>query len=314
MPHVASGGFWPSQSSLLTGLTPALRRHAAFAQQRVTMNLGVGLGALVGGLIATTDRPSSFTLLFLIDAATFLAFVAILSRVRPPERGAGDGADVSGGYRQVLRHGAFVRFALLNVIFIAAGIAPLVELFPAFAKNQGHVGESAIGLIFFLNTVVIVLAQLPIAKLLEGTRRMRVLAGMSALWAASWLLVLAGGAIFAAGAAATVFVVALTVFAIGECLHGVVQGPLVADLAPAHLTGRYMAISSLTWQIGFVVGPAGGGFLLGAAPFALWPLAAAICVVAGAYALALERGLPARLVRTPGGRATPALVPDDVAV
>src|SRR4051812_25921506 len=47
-----SAGFWPSQSTLVSRLTPAARRHAAFAQQRLTMNLGIGLGGLVGGLIA----------------------------------------------------------------------------------------------------------------------------------------------------------------------------------------------------------------------------------------------------------------------
>ncbi|MDX6410914.1 MAG: hypothetical protein QOE91_430, partial [Gaiellaceae bacterium] len=34
-----SGSFWPSQSSMLTGLTPATGRHASFALQRLTMNL-----------------------------------------------------------------------------------------------------------------------------------------------------------------------------------------------------------------------------------------------------------------------------------
>src|SRR5206468_11566203 len=37
---IGSGAFWPSQSSLLTRLTPTARRHAAFAQPRVPMNLG----------------------------------------------------------------------------------------------------------------------------------------------------------------------------------------------------------------------------------------------------------------------------------
>ena len=50
---LGSGSFWPSQSSLVTGLTPANRRHSAFATQRLTMNLGVALGGLVGGFIAS---------------------------------------------------------------------------------------------------------------------------------------------------------------------------------------------------------------------------------------------------------------------
>ena len=54
---IGSAGFWPSQSTLISRLTPGDRLHAAFAQQRVTMNLGVGLGGLAGGFIASVaDR------------------------------------------------------------------------------------------------------------------------------------------------------------------------------------------------------------------------------------------------------------------
>ena len=73
---IGVGGFWPSQSTLLAGLTPPEQRPAAFAMQRVVMNLGIGLGALTGGLIAATDSPGSFTALFLLDAATFLVYAA----------------------------------------------------------------------------------------------------------------------------------------------------------------------------------------------------------------------------------------------
>ncbi|HLG07799.1 MAG TPA: MFS transporter, partial [Gaiellaceae bacterium] len=51
---VGVGGFWPSQSTLIAGLTPTDQRPAAFAMQRVVMNLGIGLGALTGGVIAAT--------------------------------------------------------------------------------------------------------------------------------------------------------------------------------------------------------------------------------------------------------------------
>ena len=79
-----SAGFWPSQSTLIARLTPAARRHAAFAQQRVTMNLGIGLGGLTGGLIASVSHPGSFTVLFLVDAATFLAYVGVLALIHDP--------------------------------------------------------------------------------------------------------------------------------------------------------------------------------------------------------------------------------------
>ena len=83
---VGNGGFRPSQSSLTAGLTPPEKRHKAFAVQRVMMNLGIGLGGLTGGLIATTSNPTTFTVLFLLDASTFLVFIAALAFVPEPRR------------------------------------------------------------------------------------------------------------------------------------------------------------------------------------------------------------------------------------
>jgi predicted MFS family arabinose efflux permease len=295
---VGNAGFWPSQSALLAGLTPPARRHAAFALQRVTRNLGIGLGGVAGGLIATTSSPGSFTVLFLVDAATFLVFVAMLAFVPEPELPAEDESLAPGRYADVLRDRIFLGIVVLNVLFVSAGYAQF-ELLPVFAKNEAGVTEAGIGLIFFVNTLVIVLAQFPVSKGLEGRRRMPALAVMCALWAGAWIVVLLGGHWLEAAAAAAAFALAAIVFGFGECFQGPVQGALVADLAPPRLRGRYMAVSTISWDIGFVVGPAVGGFVLQAEPLALWPLAGVVCLLAGAGALALERDLPRELRLTP---------------
>jgi MFS family permease len=293
-----NAGFWPSQSTLLAGLTPQSRRHGAFALQRVSRNLGIGIGGVVGGLIATTSNPTSFTVLFLVDASTFLLFLGALAFVPEPIAPTAREDREAGRYSEVLRHRAFLGLVVLNVLFVSAGYAQF-ELLPAFAKNEAGVTEKGIGVIFFLNTLVIVLAQFPVSKALEGRRRMRALAAMTVLWAAAWLVVFAGGHRLETAAAAAVFGLAAVVFGLGECFQGPVQGALVADLAPERLRGRYMAVSAISWDIGFIIGPAVGGFVLGAEPLALWPAAAAVCLVAGAGALALERDIPRRLRLTP---------------
>ncbi len=293
-----NGAFWPSQSTLLAGLAPRERRHAAYALQRVSRNLGIGLGGLTGGLIATTTDPSSFTVLFLVDAATFLAFVAVLPFVPDPDLPPLEEGARPGRYLDVLRDRLLLGIVALNVLFVSAGYAQ-IELLPAFAKNEAGVTEKAIGLIFLLNTLVIVLAQLPIAHQLEGRRRMPALALMTVLWATSWLIVLVSGATLESVAAAIGFALAGVVFGLGECFQGPTQGALVADLAPPRLRGRYMALSTMSWEIGFVIGPAIGGFILDHQPLALWPLAACVCLLAGVGALALERGIPPRLRLTP---------------
>ncbi len=295
---IGSGTFWPSVSVVLTSLTPPEKRHHAFAVQRVALNLGIGLGGLTGGLIVSSAHPSSFTVLFLVDAATFVGMIFVLPFVPEPELEEALDIERHIGYRSVVKDRVLLRMLGLNVVFIAAGYAPL-ELLPVFAKNHNGVSERWIGLIFFFDTMALVAAQLPVARFVEGKSRMRMLAIVPASFALCWLIVLAGGAWLDGTEAAVVFVVAASIFGFGSCFHGPTQAALVADLAPPRLRGRYMALSSMSWEIGFVIGPAVGGLVLATEPLALWPLAAAALGLAVFGVLGSERRLPPALRRTP---------------
>jgi predicted MFS family arabinose efflux permease len=294
---VGNGAFWPSQSTLLAGLAPVDRRHAAYGLQRVSRNLGIGLGGLTGGLIATTESATSYTVLFALDALTFLVFIAVLAFVPEPPVPAREGG-LGGRYRDVVRDRVFLGIVGLNALWVAAGYA-VFELLPVYAKNEAGVTEKAIGVIFFVNTVAIVVGQLPLVKLLEGRRRMRALAFMTLVWANAWLVVLGGGVWFEGAAAALVFALGAVIFGFGECFHGPTQGALVADLASDRVRGRYMAFSTLSWEVGFAIGPAVGGVVLSTSPNVLWVLAAATCLLAGLGATLLERRVPVALRLTP---------------
>jgi MFS family permease len=165
-----------------------------------------------------------------------------------------------------------------------------------------------VGVIFAVNTALIVVLQLPISRAIEGRRRMRALALMPALWVVAWLLVDGGVRAFDATAAFVVVALAAGLFGIGECFHGPAHQALVADIAPGHLRGRYFAVHSLSWGLAGTVGPAAGGFLLARAPFALWIVAAGVCLGAAAGALALERLVPQKLRRIPSGEALPPVL------
>ena len=293
-----SAGFWPSQSTLISRLTPAARRHAAFAQQRVTMNLGIGLGGLAAGLIAHVDDPTTFTVLFVLDALTFLAYVVVLAFIRDPGVDPSEVGETPASYRAVLRHKTFLGLWTLNFLFVFAGYS-LFNLLPVFARDESGLSERQIGAIFFVNTAVIVIAQLPLTRWIEGRRRMRALALMPLLWAVAWLLVDGAGYWLTAGSAFAVIALAALILGVGECFHGPAHQALVSDIGPPSLRGRYFAVHSLSWGLAGTLGPALGGFILAAAPFVLWPLASAVCLVAAAGVLAIERYIPPRLQRIP---------------
>jgi len=129
---------------------------------------------------------------------------------------------------------------------------------PVYARDHVGVGESAIGLLFLVNSLLIIGGQLPVARAVEGHRRGRMLALMSLAFAACWLLVL--------GSSWWFLLAAIVALSAGECLYDSVRSPLVADLAPPGVGGRYLAAAGLSWQLGFIVGPATGAALLGLSP------------------------------------------------
>lgn len=205
----------------------------------------------------------------------------------------------------MLRDRAFVRLLALNFTFVISSVALINSMFPVFARNQGRVSEDTIGLLFLLNAILIIAAQLPVAKAIEGHRRARGLAIMCLLFAAAWTLVELAG--LTPALAIALLLAGIACLSIGECLYDSIYGPLVADLAPEGTTGRYMAASGVTWQFGFITAAAVGGTILGAEPLALWPLIAAVALAAGAYSLRFESSLAPVTRWTPRREPPPVL-------
>jgi MFS family permease len=118
------------------------------------------------------------------------------------------------------------------------------------------------------------------------------------------LLVLAAGYLeLRVGEAALVAAVVLV--GTGECLHTTALMPLVADLAPPALRGRYMAATGLSWWLGLALAPTLGTQLLSLSPPATMLVAAAVALGAALSALALEPHVPeaARLTPRPAAGA-----------
>jgi MFS family permease len=292
-----NGAFYPSQASLLASLSPATARHIAFSVQRTVYNLGSGIGGLLGGLIASISSAGSFDVLFFINAATFVLYMVVLTRITSP--GPAPGSQGVRRYRAVLRDRPFLGILLVNAALITFGYAIFETLTPVYSRNYAGVSETAIGIFFLINTWLIVVLQMPIARAIEGRRRMHMVLILAVSWSSGMLMVLAAGSWLSGATAAVLIGAAFVLFSVGESVQGTVVSPMAADLAPRHLEGRYMALVSFTWQLGLAVGPATGGFLLGASPVALWGGAAVVCLLAGIYGTVLQRSLPKRAGRTP---------------
>jgi Major Facilitator Superfamily. len=207
---------------------------------------------------------------------------------------------MSGGYRQVARDRAFLWLLALTAVLVAAAYAQVATMLPLYVKEHAAVSEAGIGAIFLVNTLVLVVAQLPFAKALGGRNRLHALALAGAMFSATCFGILAAGTWLDGTRAVVALCLVIVVFSVAECLHGAVNNPLVADLAPPALIGRYMALRTSAWQVGFLAGPALGSLLLVRSPTALWTGAAAACAIAAAGFLLLDRRIPRAAAVSPG--------------
>jgi MFS family permease len=310
---IGNAGLWAPQAAILSRLTTPERRQRVFGLQFMLLNLGIGLGGLVGAAVVDVNRPMTFTVLYAANALTFLAYavaVAGVHGVSGPEAHEPDDDDGPGGYLQVLRDRRLRRYVLGALLLLTCGYGSMEVGIPVFMTEEAGLPINAIGIVFFFNTLVIVVAQVWVIKRIEGRSRSKVLLLVAIAWAACWVL-LAASSLVSAVAAAIVITIGVSIFAVGETLWSPVAPSLVNDFAAPHLRGRYNAVGGLVWSVAGAIGPAFAGLLLGAGLGVLWALlVAAGALVAGFVLLAL-RGL---LTPAEDGRLEPAASGDSLGV
>ena len=291
---VGNGALQPSQSALLAALAPPQLRHRVIAVSRVATNVGFGLGGGLGGLVAAHGLAGLMAL-FLGNAASYLLYVAVLATAVAAEPRV---EPIPGGYRHVLRDEAFVWLAGINVAVIAVGWGFFSWVVPQYAHANLGLSSALIGLLLLTDAFTVAIAQIPVSRVLEGRRRTTAIAISAAIFAGSFLLVAAVGWM-PAGPGYGALLIAAIAIGIGECFHTTALMPLVADMAPAALRGRYMAAMGLSWWIGLALAPTIGTRLLAVSPAAALLPAAGLAAMAGVGALALGRRLPVAISRTP---------------
>ena len=277
-------------------LVTAEQRASLFALGRVAGNFGIGSGATVAGfIVASVQHLHAFQALYLFDAITCAA-LALIVLVAVPNRRLAHAAVPSdsgtGGFRAVARDRLFLILIAANIVLLAIGPALFQSILPPFATAHTPVGPSEIGVIFFLNTFFIVVAQIPATRVVKRMRRTHAFAATGALFAVGVGAVLLATLTRSTPAATIVLAGVAIVIAIGECAQSTVLGPAVADLAPPHLLGRYMSLYSLAFTAALALGPAVGGAVLATSPDAVWWGGALTAALIGAGLLLLGDRIP----------------------
>ncbi len=302
---------WVGVFPLLVEAVPVANRGDALGTSYGVTNLGLGIGSTLAGLLLAADA-SAFTPLFVADAASYGLFAAVLIATGEMRRRVHhDPAEARAGYLSVVRDRRLLVATGVMIVFVVAGYSQFTSAFPVWATTVAGAPRSLVGFAFAANTWTIALAQLPMLRVLRGRRRTRAVAATAVVFAGSWLITLAAGELSRVAAAELALVVAAAVFGLGETLLSPSLPAIVQDIADDATRGRYVAVFSLSWQIGPMIGPAIAGAALAAGQGG--PLLAGLaiaCALVAPAAIAFERILPgaANGVARAGERAYPANV------
>jgi MFS family permease len=185
-----------------------------------------------------------------------------------------------------------------NLALVMIGGAFFSFILAPFAAAHTPVGPVGIGVVLFINTFFIVVAQVPATRVVARMRRTHALFATSAIFAVGLLAVLPATLTHSTLAATTALAGVAILIAVAECGQFIVLGPLVADVAPPHLLGRYMSLYQLSFLVGVALGQAVGGVLLGTSPDTIWWGGALALALTGAGFLRLGNRIPDPLLPT----------------
>ena len=144
------GVSWPAFNALIAAVVSGDLRQQYFGINFALVNLGIGVGGIVGGLFADVGRPSTFTGIFLVDALTGLVPMALLlgplRHVHGRAQAPSEGTDSEVSYLAILRRPAVRWLTALTFVAMFLGYGQLEAGFPGFARQAGEVSTRTVGL------------------------------------------------------------------------------------------------------------------------------------------------------------------------
>jgi MFS family permease len=299
-------GFWPFLAAVaLTGLADRMARPAIQAlvatladeRDRVTMfafvrsvrNLGYGIGGLLVSAALAIGGRGPYVALVVGDAATFAVSGVLLARVRDVRAALPEGPRT--GYRELLRDRRFLALTACHGV-LSLHLSVLLIGFPLWIDQRTDAPTAVAGAIFTLNSLLVVVLQLPFSR-----RTVTVADGGRALWrsglvlAATCLLLMLTPGLPAAAAVALLLLIGV-VEVVAEIYEAAGGWAVSLGLAPEDARGRYLGVWSLGFAVHDIAGPALMAWVVVRGGRLGLALLASVVVLAGAGARALASGHP----------------------
>jgi MFS family permease len=266
--------FRPASLAAITHVVSPSQRRAAFALNRLAINLGMSIGPALGGFLATV----SFRAMFVVDAATTLMAGAVLCftswRLATGGRDAqSESENLNLEVRSILRDRRLAIF-LLGSVLVGIVFYQHESALPLYLVDYLHMSPAFYGTLFTINTLLIVALEVPLNM-------------ATSHWPNTWSLVI-GSLLFAIGFGALALVSSVpgvtamvVIWTFGEMTLFPAMAAHLGEIAPPSLRGTYMGAYSMSLSVALTLGPWLGTQLLATTgPAGVWSVMFALGVLA----------------------------------
>ena len=247
---VINEAFRPALLSLVSEVVPPAQRRSAYAVIRLAANLGMSIGPVIGGLLVLIN----FNLIFIADGVTTI-LAGIFLIFSPWQYGAikqeKNENDTSVPEIEKIEN----IFLDKRLIYFLIALLPVPLIYfqvnasmPVYLVRDLHFSETIYGIVFTINTVLIILVEVPLTNMLNS-------------WSYRKLLSI-GSLLCGIGFGAMAFikdiyglVITIVIWTFGEMIIFPASSAYMSEISPENRKGEYMGAYQTTFNLAFAFGP-----------------------------------------------------------
>lgn len=265
---VGQGGSSATLTAVMASMVDETARRDFFGRRYRAMNIGIGLGAALGSLVAGLLPLNILPVMFLLNGLSYLPLGILLVIygcgddwiAQGKQSASNSDANLSSSHPRVTP--SLAALGGVNLLAMVFAMSQLEVSAPLISIRLLGISPMAVGAMVVVNTAVVVLLFNPTVRLL---RRFDETAGVliaGLLWTVSYFLMailsLANSNIAAVG-----LVLFAAVFALGEIAFSFSYQPLLVREAGDAGSAQAGALANLFGNMGDVIGPIIGVSIIG---------------------------------------------------
>ncbi len=244
---IVNEAFRPANLSLISEIVAPSQRRISIALNRLGINIGMSIGPVLGGFLTLID----YQLLFYVNAFASLAAGAYLIITPWTSLSESESSDLEITHKKLNstvlgdKKFLFFLFAVIpaNLVFFQhlGGV-------PLYVVDDLKYSTAAFGLLSAINTVLIIIAEVPLNNMMSNISYSR------SMFIGALLAAIGFGAMALARETAPL-IITIIIWTFGEMIFFPVTAAYASEIAPAKRRGEYMGYYQMTFSFAFSAGP-----------------------------------------------------------